>query len=138
MNAIDAIKIKLVNNTGEPVIYYAAIINCIRTASRCPKNSPICSRFGSSKWPANVAGFSTGHNRAAKYDSDADEYVKRNDRGKSQVDGKPFPGIRHGFDCPKASHNGCGHLHAENDDSPYHVDGVRYCGRCHVCFAEGE
>jgi hypothetical protein len=51
-----------------------------------------------------------------------------------KIDGRPFTGVRHGFDCPKAAHKGRGHLHAENDDSPYHVDGVRYCGRCHAYF----
>lgn len=35
--------------------------------------------------------------------------------------------------CAKAPHIGAGHLHAEDDDRPYFVDGVRYCGRCH-CY----
>lgn len=39
----------------------------------------------------------------------------------------------HGIDCPKASHSAAnGYLHTEADDSPYDVDGVMYCGRCHV------
>lgn len=42
--------------------------------------------------------------------------------------------------CPKAPHdnpNG-GYLHGADDDSPYSVDGVRYCGRCHyMCDATG-
>lgn len=37
----------------------------------------------------------------------------------------------HGRDCPKAQHVGEGYLHAADDDRPYDVDGVRYCGRCH-------
>ncbi len=37
----------------------------------------------------------------------------------------------HGFDCKKVWHTGNGHLHREDDDSPYDVDGVLYCGRCH-------
>lgn len=37
MDNENAIKIKLVNNTGEPVIYSAAIIDCIRTASPLPE-----------------------------------------------------------------------------------------------------
>lgn len=35
------------------------------------------------------------------------------------------------FTCEKAPHVGSGYLHAEDDDLPYDVDGVRYCGRCH-------
>jgi hypothetical protein len=35
--------------------------------------------------------------------------------------------------CPKAAHsNQGGYLHGEDDDSPYNVDGVSYCGRCHM------
>lgn len=37
----------------------------------------------------------------------------------------------HGKDCPKAMHLGEGYLHAADDDQPYDVDGVMYCGRCH-------
>lgn len=37
----------------------------------------------------------------------------------------------HGRDCKKAPHIGSGYLHAEDDDRPYDVDGVLYCGRCH-------
>ena len=37
----------------------------------------------------------------------------------------------HGVDCPKARHLGAGYLHGEDDDRPYDVDGVTYCGRCH-------
>jgi len=37
----------------------------------------------------------------------------------------------HGRDCPKAAHLGEGYLHAADDDGPYDVDGVAYCGRCH-------
>lgn len=33
--------------------------------------------------------------------------------------------------CPKAPHTGTGYLHAEDDDRPYDIDGVTYCGRCH-------
>lgn len=39
---------------------------------------------------------------------------------------------RHGVDCQKVPHIGTGHLHMANDDTPYDVDGVWYCGRCHV------
>lgn len=39
----------------------------------------------------------------------------------------------HGINCPKVPHLGrAGLLHAENDDKPYDVDGVTYCGRCHL------
>lgn len=43
---------------------------------------------------------------------------------------------RHGVDCPKAVHtpdNFHGYLHAADDDGPYAIDSVVYCGRCH-CF----
>lgn len=33
--------------------------------------------------------------------------------------------------CPKVQHTGTGYLHADDDDRPYDVDGVEYCGRCH-------
>jgi len=41
--------------------------------------------------------------------------------------------VRHGTDCLKAHHDEerGGYLHAENDNSPYDVDGATYCGRCH-------
>lgn len=38
---------------------------------------------------------------------------------------------RHGVDCPKAKHMGGGYLHDADDDRPYDVDNVLYCGRCH-------
>lgn len=38
---------------------------------------------------------------------------------------------KHGVDCRKVPHLGSGWLHGEDDDQPYSVDGVRYCGRCH-------
>jgi hypothetical protein len=33
--------------------------------------------------------------------------------------------------CQKAPHTGTGYLHDADDDRPYDVDGVLYCGRCH-------
>ena len=39
--------------------------------------------------------------------------------------------VHHGRDCPKIVHLGAGYLHGPNDDEPYNVDGVTYCGRCH-------
>jgi hypothetical protein len=38
----------------------------------------------------------------------------------------------HGETCVKAPHVNSlgGYLHAADDDRPYDVDGVRYCGRC--------
>ena len=39
--------------------------------------------------------------------------------------------VRHGTECPKVPHDGGGFLHAPEDDKPYDVDGVMYCGRCH-------
>jgi hypothetical protein len=47
-------------------------------------------------------------------------------------DSKTQPIVNHGSDCFKILHDrGNGYLHDENDDSPYMVDGVKYCGRCH-------
>lgn len=41
--------------------------------------------------------------------------------------------------CHKVPHFGNGWLHDESDDSPYDVDGVLYCGRCHHrCGADGK
>lgn len=42
--------------------------------------------------------------------------------------------LQHGRDCPKVRHDGTGYLHADDDDQPYDVDGVRYCGRCHYAL----
>lgn len=37
--------------------------------------------------------------------------------------------------CPKVAHsNRGGYLHGADDDSPFDVDGVRYCGRCHMAL----
>ena len=46
--------------------------------------------------------------------------------------------------CEKEPHFNLGELHGEKDDSPYCVDGLWYCGRCHcwlgaqgtIAFAE--
>jgi hypothetical protein len=40
----------------------------------------------------------------------------------------------HGVNCQKKPHIGTGHLHGEDDDLPYLVDGVTYCGRCHTAM----
>lgn len=51
--------------------------------------------------------------------------------------------MRHGIDCPKRPHEGyhrllvgqgTDYLHTASDDGPYDVDGVSYCGRCHVAL----
>ena len=41
--------------------------------------------------------------------------------------------VRHGLTCEKKPHHkrGGGYLHGEDDDSPYDVDHMIYCGRCH-------
>lgn len=46
---------------------------------------------------------------------------------------KPADEPVHGLTCIKAPHDnpGGGYLHDETDDSPYDVDGLTYCGRCH-------
>lgn len=40
--------------------------------------------------------------------------------------------IIHGKNCKKQVHLWPGYAHSEDDDSPYDVDGVSYCGRCHL------
>lgn len=40
--------------------------------------------------------------------------------------------IVHGQTCEKAPHLTAGYSHPEEDDSPYWVDNVCYCGRCHT------
>lgn len=40
--------------------------------------------------------------------------------------------MRHGIDCIKVEHeNRSCYMHEPDDDTPYDVDGVSYCGRCH-------
>jgi len=43
-------------------------------------------------------------------------------------------GVVHGTNCQKKPHTRDGYLHGEDDDTPYNVDGVKYCGRCHVAL----
>ncbi len=40
--------------------------------------------------------------------------------------------MNHHQDCEKVKHTGGGYLHGDNDDGPYDVDGLEYCGRCHA------
>lgn len=43
--------------------------------------------------------------------------------------------ITHGVNCPKSKHGTReGLLHGPDDDTPYDVDGLSYCGRCHACL----
>lgn len=47
--------------------------------------------------------------------------------------------IIHGKNCPKVSHSGRqGLLHGADDDQPYDIDGVAYCGRCHHALPVAE
>lgn len=40
--------------------------------------------------------------------------------------------IKHGVNCEKVIHKtNQGFLHWSDDDRPFDVDGVNYCGRCH-------
>ena len=43
---------------------------------------------------------------------------------------------RHGTSCPKVEHIGGGLLHSPEDDGPYEVDGLTYCGRCHYWIGD--
>lgn len=39
----------------------------------------------------------------------------------------------HGVSCPKVRHDSTdSYMHRKDDDGPYDVDGVNYCGRCHT------
>lgn len=42
--------------------------------------------------------------------------------------------LQHGVNCDKVMHTADGYLHGPDDDKPYDVDGVSYCGRCHVAL----
>ena len=43
-----------------------------------------------------------------------------------------IPSPQHGEGhCLKVPHTRKGYLHGEDDDTPYDVDHVPYCGRCH-------
>jgi hypothetical protein len=44
--------------------------------------------------------------------------------------------IKHGIECKKVAHIGSGYLHQSYDDSPYDVDGMYYCGRCHTALGK--
>lgn len=51
------------------------------------------------------------------------------------------PEFLHAGDCPKFIHaEGVCYLHEPDDDSPYEIDGVMFCGRCHgwLSIAEKE
>ncbi len=41
----------------------------------------------------------------------------------------------HGVNCQKVPHTQTGYLHGEDDDTPYDVDGLSYCGRCHAAIS---
>lgn len=43
-------------------------------------------------------------------------------------------GVQHGGTCQKVPHVGAGHMHGEDDDTPFKVDGCLYCGRCHTAL----
>lgn len=43
------------------------------------------------------------------------------------------PLVMHGHSCEKVPHTfKLGYLHSEDEDTPYDVDGITYCGRCHT------
>ena len=53
-----------------------------------------------------------------------------------EMEGKVLVPITHGMNCKKVEHNtgnmpDYGYLHENGADTPYDVDGVTYCGRCH-------
>lgn len=71
------------------------------------------------------------------YGTVAATFYLRDDRVVIEGPAKP---LQHGVDCLKQYHihGRGGYLHDADDDRPYDVDGVMYCGRCHVALpAEG-
>ena len=55
-----------------------------------------------------------------------------------QLTDRKAPAIElHGVTCTKRTHTQGqgGYLHGQEDDGPYDVDGVTYCGRCHEALA---
>lgn len=45
------------------------------------------------------------------------------------------PAVVHGVNCKKVAHDfRGGYLHDAYDDTPYNVDGISYCGRCHTAI----
>jgi hypothetical protein len=62
------------------------------------------------------------------YCGDARCTCNKNPRNFRQLHSSLKP--QHGINCQKRKHRG-GEIHQSDDDSPYVVDGVKYCGRCH-------
>jgi hypothetical protein len=50
----------------------------------------------------------------------------------AEHDAQPAPGESDHTTCHVAPHTGSGYLHDPEHMGPYDVDGVTYCGRCHV------
>jgi hypothetical protein len=56
-------------------------------------------------------------------------------RAQKELSQTPTGTIVHGVNCEKKPHTargGQGYLHSVDDDGQYDVDGVLYCGRCHM------
>jgi hypothetical protein len=79
--------------------------------------------------PADLYKCDVGHGQTCEYEQDCNGLGCYRPREPAA----PMPELyeQHGRTCPKAPHNGEGYLHGKDDDSPYTVDGVNYCGRCH-------
>ena len=56
----------------------------------------------------------------------AEETIRTVDKPKARQ-----PRVQHGVTCQKVDHLGSGYLHGADDDRPYDVDNVVYCGRGH-------
>lgn len=75
----------------------------------------------------------------SKVESFARAALKSAGREAEYAPGGRWPGVEHGKTCPKLIHGSTGgYLHGSNDDRPYTVDGVDYCGRCHVALYMGK
>lgn len=84
----------------------------------CRDIKQLCDDLGNPRLPKQESG---EHNALedARWNKQAYDYLTAN------LD------IKHGKTCNKKPHTLTGYLHDAEDDSPYYVDGVSYCGRCH-------
>lgn len=90
-------------------------------------------------WPIKIKADKDGANEISKLLNDLAIALKPFRTAKPIPTGPPpKDGVRHGIDCHKVLHISMSPhqawQHESNDDGPFDVDGVRYCGRCHYHF----
>lgn len=66
--------------------------------------------------------------------------IKATEKSTPAIGKLPKWEVRHGETCKKNLHrsNSFAYLHSPDDDGPYDVDGVTYCGRCHESIGISE